>query len=167
MVKNGIIFYVHGVYLLRVTNRSFSVKLLPDHRWNIVERYRLIPGKLEGVDVGKDHLMEGLVSDLKKDLREQGFGSQLVRSIASAPMPTNSGSANLSIAVITGSFASSVVNDWPMIGQASPGTSPPGCGGMVAQGGVGDDVKVAGLRRQSDSFFPPAWLLGSGSRPAA
>lgn len=99
-------------FCLSGSNRSFPVKPLPDHRWNVVKRYKLTPGKLKGVDVGKDHLMDTLVSDLKKDIRDQGFGSQLVSSIASAPMPADNDSASLSVAAITSCFVlSSVVND--------------------------------------------------------
>lgn len=143
------------------TNRSFPVEPLPDHRWNVVKRYKLTPGKLEGVDVGKDHLLETLVSDLKKDLRDQGFGSQLVGFIASAPMPTDSDSAILSVAAITGCFVlSSVGKDWPSLSPPSPA--------MWRHGGLkrcrrrrrGEDAQAVGR------FFPRAivaiWVSSRG-----
>lgn len=64
--------------------------------------------------------MEALVKDFKQDMRDNDFGDQLVRSIASALMPADSDSASLLIAAISCTF-SSVVNDWSSLsGHASP-----------------------------------------------
>eukprot|EP00904_Undaria_pinnatifida_P009166 jgi/Undpi1/537/HiC_scaffold_10.g04001.m1 len=48
-----------------------------DHRWNIVKRYKLTPGKLEGADASKDRLMDALMADFEKDMRENDYGDLL------------------------------------------------------------------------------------------
>lgn len=52
---------------------------LSDHRGNKVRRYKLTPGKLEGVDPRKDKRMDALLERFKEDVAAYGAGDQLVR----------------------------------------------------------------------------------------